>query len=329
MEKTLKFRLVIFVIILAVLLGVSYYFLFTGRKPDTSQVPASPSSQTEKQKKISPVSWEAQGVAIDGSWADADVVELGYGNYRMYFAVEPEVPGNKLEVYSATSTDGIDWQREEEVRREFSVFPDVIKLPDGRWRMYFQNQSVIKSAISPDGLGWTDEAGVRIDKTESGFNIENNGAPSSIRLDDSTYLMVYRGIVPQKYSPEVPNKDTGLFFYATSSDGLTWQKRGIALDSRNSKLAGWVDGAEFVKWDRDALRLYFWSYKGVYHIVYKNGVFSKKPVFDFTNSSDSNRPFPENPPGDPTLAKINGKWFLYYGQHTKGIFYATLTSKKE
>src|SRR3990172_455054 len=328
MEKTLKFRLVIFVIILAVILGVSYYFLFTGRKPDTSQVPASPSSQTEKQKKISPVSWEAQGVAIDGSWADADVVELGNGNYRMYFAVEPEVPGNKLEVYSATSSNGLDW-KEEGVRREFSVFPDVIKLPDSRWRMYFQNQSVIKSAISPDGLSWTDQAGVRIDKTQSGFNIENNGAPSTIRLGDSTYLMVYRGIVPQKYSPEVPNKDTGLFFYATSSDGLTWQKKGIALDSRNSKLAGWVDGAEFVKWDQDELRLYFWSYKGIYHIAYKNGVFSKKPVFDFTNRYDSKRFFMENPSGDPTLAKIHGKWFLYYGQHTKGIFYATLASKKE
>src|SRR3990172_9603927 len=115
MEKTLKFWVVIFVIVLAVLLGASYYFLFTGRKPDTSQAPASPSSQTEKQKKISAESWEAQGVAIDGSWADADVVELGNGDYRMYFAVEPDVPGNKLEVYSATSNDGIGWQREEGV----------------------------------------------------------------------------------------------------------------------------------------------------------------------------------------------------------------------
>jgi hypothetical protein len=35
-------------------------------------------------------------------------------------------------------------------------------------------------------------------------------------------------------------------------------------------------------------------------------------------------PFPENPPGDPTLIEINDKWFMYYGQHTKGIYYATL-----
>ena len=34
--------------------------------------------------------------------------------------------------------------------------------------------------------------------------------------------------------------------------------------------------------------------------------------------------FPPSPPGDPTLGKIGNKWHMYYGQHTKGIFYATL-----
>jgi len=34
--------------------------------------------------------------------------------------------------------------------------------------------------------------------------------------------------------------------------------------------------------------------------------------------------FPSSPPGDPTLGKVGDKWFMYYGQHTKGIFYASL-----
>jgi len=81
----------------------------------------------------------------------------------MYYAIEPEVPGNKLEVYSATSSDGINWVPENGIRRTFTVFPDVIKLPDGTWRMYFQNAGVIKSATSSDGLLWKDESGIRID----------------------------------------------------------------------------------------------------------------------------------------------------------------------
>ena len=38
--------------------------------------------------------------------------------------------------------------------------------------------------------------------------------------------------------------------------------------------------------------------------------------------------FPEDPPSDPTVAQINGKWLMYYGINTQGIFYAQLTSSQ-
>jgi len=57
-------------------------------------------------------------------------------------------------------------------------------------------------------------------------------------------------------------------------------------------------------------------------VTYNQRTFSKA-VFDFTNNKDSMAKFPPNPPGDPTLAKIKDKWFMYYGQHGKGIYYAT------
>ena len=97
----------------------------------------------------------------------------------------------------------------------------------------------------------------------------------------------------------------------------------MAIDSRNETLMGFSDGAELVKWDDQELRVYFWSYTGIYHSIYKNEKFSEAE-FDFINSNNPNQKFPQNPPGDPTLAKIGSKWFMYYGQHTKGIYYATL-----
>jgi len=241
----------------------------------------------------------------------------------MYYSVEPEVPGNNLEIYSSVSTDGINWTQEEGIRKTMATFPDVVKLPDGTWRMYFQNAGVIKSAVSSNGLSWTDEPGVRISKNESGYDLENVGAQGTIRLDDGTYIMAYRGTINKPYqtTEKIPNKDTHVYFWATSKDGLTFGKKGLAIDSRNETLLGAVDGAEWVKWDDGQSRIYFWSYAGVYHVTYQDNSFSQ-PVFDFTNNKDPMAKFSPNPPGDPTIMKINGKWFMYYGQHTKGIYYA-------
>ncbi|MBI2546390.1 hypothetical protein HYV81_04375 [Candidatus Woesearchaeota archaeon] len=278
-------------------------------------------------------SWQPGGIAIQGTYADAEIAELGDGNYRMYYSIEPEVPGNKLEVFSATSTDGTNWVKEDGIRKEFATFPDVVKLPDGRFRMYFQNAGVIKSATSHDGLTWVDDPGVRIDKDEPGFILENVGAQGTIRLEDGTYIMLYRGTIDEPYrtAEKIPNKDTHIYFRATSKDGLDFEKKGLAIDSRNEVLLGAADGAEWVKWDQTSekveLRIYFWSYAGVYHAIYQEGLFSE-PVFDFTNKEDNMAKFPPNPPSDPTFAKIKGKWLMYYGQHTKGIYYATFETQE-
>lgn len=317
--KILKWTILVLVV---VGLGLSGW-KFLGKKEESRPTTQKTSVKTE--------SWQEKGVAIAGTFADAEVVDLGDGKFRMYYSVEPEVSGNKLEVYSATSTDGINWTKEEGTRKEFATFPDIVKLPNGRWRMYFQNQQVIKSAISADGLVWTDESGTRIDKNETGFNLGNVGAQSTVQLADGTYLMVYRGTVnePYKTDEKLPNQETHLYFWATSQDGLSFAKKGIAFDSRNETLLGATDGADWVRWDPSTgsgqaeLRIYFWSYAGIYHVVYDSSTFSE-PVFDFTNKQDSQNKFSENPPGDPTLAKIGNQWFMYYGQHTKGIYYATL-----
>lgn len=326
-EQPAKNRLWIWIvlILLVVVIVAVLLWRFVFRRVDeptattTATTPASPSSTV-----ASTGSWQEKGVAVAGQYADADIVDLGNGQYRLYYAVEPEVSGNNLEVFSSVSSDGVNWTKENGKRKDMAVFPDVLKLPDGRWRMYYQNSQVIKSAISTDGLKFTDEPGTRIDAKESGFNLESVGAQSTTILPDGSYVMLYRGTINQPYqtTDKLPNQNTQLYFWATSKDGLTFERQGVAIDSRNETLLGLADGADFVKWDNNELRVYFWSYTGIYHTVFADGKFSAL-VFDFSNNKDSKMKFAPNPPSDPTTAKINNVWYLYYGQHTKGIYYAT------
>jgi len=267
--------------------------------------------------------WEYGGPAIGGNYADSDFVELGSGKYRMYYAIEPEVPGNKLEVYSATSSDGVKWVPESGVRRTFTVFPDVVKLPDGTWRMYFQNQGVIKSAKSTDGLKWTDESGTRIDtKNNEGLTFENVAGPTTI-ADGDRYIMVYSGAIPGKYK-DAPNSRMGVLLWATSSDGLKFEVRGMALDTRNDKFYGWADTPDLIRWDDGKIHMFFWGYFGIYESIFIGDGFTE-PVMVYEAKKDSPLArFPPSPPGDPTLGKVGETWYMYYGQHTKGIYYATL-----
>jgi hypothetical protein len=46
-------------------------------------------------------------------------------------------------------------------------------------------------------------------------------------------------------------------------------------------------------------------------------------AFSLGQSSNSNKVMSAPPPGDPTMAKIGGTWFMYYGA-MDGIHYATL-----
>lgn len=321
----------IWIVVVIVVLVIAAYVLLVMTRTKTTPEQSIGKTFPSGTSLSSSAYWQEKGVVVAGQFADADVVDLGNGQYRMYYSVEPEVQGNNLEVYSSISSDGVTWTKEDGIRKTMATFPDVIKLADGRWRMYFQNAGVIKSATSSDGLTFIDEPGARVDKNESGYNLENVGAQSTTIQPDGSYLMVYRGAINEAYqtTDKVPNPDTHIDFWSSSRDGLTFEKKGLAIDSRNEVLLGAADGADFVKWDPSTssgqaeLRVYFWSYTGIYHTVYSNGAFSA-PVFDWTNNKDSRVKFAENPPGDPTLIKIKGTWFMYYGQHTKGIYYATL-----
>lgn len=307
----------------ALTFGALFLVFYKITKKDSAPIYAPNSTSQNKTVVPAPV-WQFGGEIIPGKIADANVIEFETGKYRMYYSAEPEIPGFKGQVYSAVSSDGVKWTKEDGIRMEWATFPSVIELPDGKYRMYYQNQNVIKSAVSSDGISWIQESGTRIDSANSAGLVLNNVAAPTVIKTGVEYVMVYRGDINQKYPEKVPNPNTELFLWATSKDGLNFEKKGIALDSRNSQFKGLLDGSELVKWDDNSIRLYFWSYEGIFHTEFKNNTFSSEATFDYSTNPDLQKEFYENPPSDPTLIKIGGKWFMYYGQHAKGIDYAVL-----
>lgn len=264
--------------------------------------------------------WKEEKQVISGMYGDADVVKLDDGRYRMYYSVSPETPNNQLEMLSAISEDGINWTPEEGVRMKWAVFASVLKLADGRWRMYYQNNRQIKSAVSSDGLDWTEEAGVRIARgNEGSYDSYNVASPTVVQLKDGTYRMFYRGGVQGKYDEYSKNDEITRILSATSADGIEWKKDdSVVVDSNATEYKGLLDGPEAVIWDDGTLKLYFMSYEGIYLTeISKDGKpGSVEKVIDAQG--------PDHAPCDPSVIRVSGTWRMYYGIHPKGIYMAVL-----
>lgn len=318
------------VIIIAIVIGgVAFagYKVMQSRKDKSTTTSNSTSNTTKTIKKEG--SWKENGYAVKGTYADADVIKISDGKYRLYYATQPEVQGHNFEVYSATSTDGKTWKQESGIRKTMATFPDVVKLSNGKYRMYYQSAGLIKSAISNDGLSFTDESGTRIDKSNSeGLTFDNVAAPSVIQQDDGTFVMIYRGTINTRYASNTPNPTTQLLMWATSKDGLSFTKKGIAVDSRNSTLNGQLDGPDLVKWDDDKYKVFSTTYTGVYEFSFDDSKFGEAKLVLAGEAKKDNMGFHGSPPGDPTTIKIDDTWYMYYGgpRDQNGIHYATLSS---
>lgn len=230
-----------------------------------------------------------------------NVVKLPEGGYRMYytgFASERQSADCEGYILSALSEDAGTWVKEPGIRLDVhephasrrALCPDVIPLPDGRWRMYFEGRtsdapSCVLSAVSDNGLDWDPEPGIRFGDgvwaygsprclyvddggslpyrlychhysypMRSGLDAQNHivsaispdglhfepepgvriaqeteheayavYAPEVLRLGDGTYRMYYPGWCEEPMH--------GRIFSATSDDGLDWTKdEGLCLD---------------------------------------------------------------------------------------------------
>lgn len=321
--------------IFVVAVCLSAFWLLTTACSPTPRQPKPPTpKQTEdsKSSKLAGEQWAKDKLVIPGTYADADVVDIGDGKLRMYYSLEPEAPGFEGQVYSAVSSDGKKWVQEEGIRMKQATFPSVVQLPNGNWRMYFQgsasqdvSQKGVMSAISSDGLNWTIEDGFRIKVGQEGeHDTENVAAPTVARLDDDSYLMVYRGSAGENSFGKMDNfsgKPVPIDYLisATSKDGLSWDIKEVVVDSRNNEMRDQIDGPELFEAD-GKIKLYCNSYSGVYLLTLdKQGKPLSSPKMVMKAGG------PDDAPCDVALVDANGKVRMYFGMHTKGIFSAKRT----
>ena len=249
------------------------------------------------------ISWiKEEHVSIDSnsnldsqSVITPNAVELSNGKFRMFYTgLGPGRKNKKSKGYilSAISDDGINWEKEEGVRLDIEpsfvdhslLSPDVIPLPNGKWRMYVEGKSknepaVILSAISKDLLNWKYEPGIRLSSSNWSFV-----SPKCVYLNEGSNNEIFR-IYFHHYSFPF---NSGLnsknhIISAISRDGLNFKiEKGVRIKQENLNRESYsVYGAEIIRLEDNSYRMYYsgWSDKirgGIFSAVSKDGLEWKK-----------------------------------------------------
>lgn len=284
--------------------------------------------------------WRDAGRAINGA-VDSDAVVLADGRLRMYYSTGT---ARSSRITSSISSDGIHWTREStNLPGQTWGAPDVVVLPDGRFRMYYTpsidptglppgQQRSVRSAISSDGITWAVEDGFRLVPESYPSLVPKGGIqyqvthPGVVQLANGTWLMLAafnyeKGFDSHGFSS---GKQTELIVWATSTDGLAFTSRGIAVDSRNkATFDGYASSPDPAISSDGTVRAYFWSpgpqiphrqqcCNGILSTVFTGHGWAKPKAIR------TSAPFPGafaagDGGSDPTSAIFKGRALLFYG----------------
>jgi hypothetical protein len=145
---------------------------------------------------------------------DPYIVQLAGGAYRMYLMHLIEPP----DIISATSRDGRGFALDEGYRTQEGAIPGALLLPDGRVRLFVAGDPRgITSLISPDGLTFTTEDGVRV--PAEGIRTTD---PHPVQLQAGGYVMVYTVHREGTYADEQARLAAIEIHIASSADAVNW-----------------------------------------------------------------------------------------------------------
>lgn len=180
------------------------------------------------------------GQRLDGDAADPTAVVLPDGRVRVYVAGPPPA--------SYISTDGVRFTPEpgERVdRRIAGPHKRIFRLPDGRWRMFFNTlpQAATKglgSAISSDGLTFTVEPGLRITLADAGVSPHPDlSVGDVVPIPDGKYRMYFSSFTLGDRRPNTTGDPNEFVKSAVSSDLFTWAvEPGVRVGPGSQRLTG-------------------------------------------------------------------------------------------
>ena len=260
-----------------------------------------------------------------------NVVRLPEEGFRMYYTGFG--PGRTIDascgyILSAVSKDGLNWSKEPGIRIDVHdpnamhqvLCPDVIPLPDGRWRMYFEARvgdrpTSILSAVSTDGLQWEPEEGVRIAHFEWSF-----GSPRCIHVGSSEKLgeLEYRLYFHHYSFPMRTGLDAhNHIISAISNDGLRFEiELGIRIAQESQERESYaVYAPEIIRLADSSYRMYYsgWSDK------IRGGIFSASSLdgLNFIKDAgpilDLDRPLDCRMVSEPCVISLNDdRCRMYY-----------------
>ncbi len=260
------------------------------------------------------------GVAAGLPVADASGVLLADGKLRAYVFAQ-----NKgIEIWD--SSDGISFTRAGNAFGGDKGYgmPRVIKLTDGRFRMYNMSSEGISCSISSDGINFTVENIACISRTAFGIT-GNMTAPGIVKLASGGYRAYFSTVSPAGTGP-FPQKS----YSATSPDGTTWTPdTGIRIGTGSSIDQSAEHPTAINHSDGSVTMFYFDNgavagggptkqNMGLYYATSKDGLtFTNPTQFDLSSLSPRFRNATGNDP-DIFLDK-NGDMILWAGDFSSSI----------
>jgi predicted GH43/DUF377 family glycosyl hydrolase len=210
--------------------GGMFKMWYFGRSGGVAQIGYATSADGRLWTKLGPVLSPSRAEEAGGVIAYPEVIQVG-ATYRMWYSA---YDGSHFRIMAATSSDGVTWTKEgvavdlgsPGAPDSMDVYDPSVLRQGGTYYMWYTGRptedpgaDVIMLASSIDGNTWTKQ-GVVLAPGPFGSGDDIFTESPSVRFSDGMYRMVYAG----------RNSTGERLFYAESTDGSTWEKRGTALD---------------------------------------------------------------------------------------------------